>query len=60
MPSARAFLIKFDHDLRFLDSERRRRLVEDEKLRPEIDCACNCQSLPFSAGQRADQLLGID
>jgi hypothetical protein len=47
------------HDTRLLDAERRRRLVEDQHLRAEVDGARDRDRLPLAARERADRLVGI-
>ena len=48
-----------EDDRRLLDAERRRRLVEDQDLGPEVLGPCDRQGLPFATRERADELLRV-
>ena len=47
------------HDTGRLHAERRRRLVQDQDARTEVDGARNRHRLPLASGERPDRLIGI-
>ena len=51
---ARAWAMYLQDHRRLFDAERRRRLVQDQHLGPEVDGPRDGHRLPLAAGERAD------